>query len=639
MLIRKIFLPLCFILFIKVACAQHYSTLKTASKKSLSAYNEATKLIQLENYSDAKTSLEQLTTSDPEFIDAWLLLGELYKEEGDFTKGKAALEKVVSLNPDYSSKGYFFLAECDWSLDLYDECRAACSKFITFPDISKQRKTEADRLISNCEFAVVAVKHPVPFDPKSLGDNVNTEAMEYLPSLTGDEQTIVFTRRVGSGRNLNEDFYESDKKNNEWTTAQPLTGINSTYNEGAQSMTPDGNTIYFVVCDKPNGFGGCDIYDTQKNGKTWSEPRNVGAPVCTNAWETQPSISADGKSLFFTSTRVGGKGGSDIWVSNKEKGGKWGVPLNLGDSINTTGDEKSPFIHPDGKTLYFSSNNRPGMGRDDIYYSRKKDDGTWSKAVNLGYPINTKNDENSFIVSLNGQHAYFSSDRFKLNRDMDLYYFDLYKEAQPNSVTYVKGTVTDASDGTPVGADLQLIDLQTGFISGEATADATTGDYLVSIPTGKNYALNVSAKGYLFYSENFSLEDYTNEHPFLINVRLEPIQAGSTVVLKNIFFGTDSYVLKDESKVELNKLIDLLKQNASLKIEISGHTDNQGKEDYNQKLSENRAKAVYDYLVASGIVASRLSYKGYGETKPLTTNDTEEGRSQNRRTEFTVTAL
>jgi outer membrane protein OmpA-like peptidoglycan-associated protein len=257
--------------------------------------------------------------------------------------------------------------------------------------------------------------------------------------------------------------------------------------------------------------------------------------------------------------------------------------------------------------------------------------------VNLGYPINTKNDENSFIVSLSGDHAYFTSDRLSNNRNFDLYYFDLYSAARPSSTTFLKGTIMDADASTPVAASVQLIDLKTGSIVAESFADPVDGTYLVSIPNGKDYALNVSAKGYLFYSENFSLKDHPIEEPVSINVELKPIRLGSTVILKNIFFETDSYVLKDESKVELDKLIDLLTQNPSLKIQISGHTDNVGSDEHNQTLSENRAKAVYGYLIANGIAAPRLSYKGFGETKPLAANDTDTGRARNRRTEFEVT--
>ncbi|MFI5135733.1 MAG: OmpA family protein, partial [Chitinophagales bacterium] len=273
---------------------------------------------------------------------------------------------------------------------------------------------------------------------------------------------------------------------------------------------------------------------------------------------------------------------------------------------------------------------------DDIFIARKKPDGTWTTPKNIGYPINTKADENSLVVSLNGQHAYFASDRLSDDKNFDLYYFDLYKEAQPLSTTFLKGIVTDAETSTPVAAEVDLIDLETGNVIGESHADPVDGSYLVSIPNGKDYALNASAKGYLFYSENFSLKNHPAEKPFLLNVEMKPITAGASMILHNIFFETDSYVLKDESKVELNKLVDLLNQNPSLKILIGGHTDNQGSDQHNQTLSENRAKAVYDYLISNGITASRLSYKGFGETKPIATNDTDEGRAQNRRTEFTV---
>ncbi|MBX7108346.1 MAG: OmpA family protein [Chitinophagales bacterium] len=632
-----IYLFISFFIISEATNAQQYTTVKNASKKTLHAYDDAQKMIMSENYAGAIQQLDLLTKTDENFIDGWLLLGELYKEEGNYQQAKTTLERVTALDINYSSKCYFFLAESNWNLDNYEECISASKQYLTFTDISKSRELLAKQYIANAEFAVVAIAHPVPFNPETLGDAINTDAPEYLPSLTGDEKTIIFTRRPGNGRSSNEDFFESHMVSEQWSHATPLTEINTAYNEGAQSITPDGNIIYFVVCDKPNGYGSCDIYFTQKRGDEWSVPENVGAPVCSNAWETQPSIAADGKTLYFVSTRQGGKGGSDIWYSVKDKNGRWSVPQNAGDSVNTSFDEKTPFIHPDGKTLYFSSSGHPGMGKDDIFFSRKNDDGRWGMPVNLGYPINTKNAENSFIVSLDGKHAYFASDRFKTGRDMDLYFFNLYNAARPNPVTYLTGNVTDSETGSAVAADLQLIELKSGEITGEATSDSQTGNYLVSVPTGANYALNVSAKGYLFFSENLPLKDYISEEPFRFNVPLQPIQKGGTVVLKNIFFESDSYVLKEESKVELSKLNDLMKQNPTLKIQISGHTDNNGSAAYNQSLSENRARTVYEYLISSGIAATRLSYKGYGETKPVRGNETESGRSENRRTEFTVT--
>ncbi len=624
--------------FSLITYAQHYTTVKSASKKSYNALNEATQFLMRDDQQEARDLLENLTASDPKFIDAWLLLGELYNEQNDFIKGRSALNHVVELDSAYASKTWIFLAESNWNTDSFYACAFDCKKFLSFKTISAERKKQAEHMLSNSLFAAEAIKHPVPFNPKSLGTGVNSELPEYLPSLTGDEQIIVFTRRMGKGLLANEDFYIAHKVDGEWGTASPMENVNTQYNEGAQTLTPDGNSLYYVSCDKPGGYGSCDIYFTRRHGNTWSGVEDVGPPICTQAWETQPSISADGNDLYFVSKRQNGKGGSDIYVSHRGKNGYWESPVNLGDSINTPYDEKSPFIHQDGRTLYFSSAGHPGFGGDDIFLSRKKNDGTWSKAVNLGYPINTRNDENSFVVSLNGEHAYFTTDRLNNNRNFDLFYFDLYPAARPAQTTFLKGVVVNAESANPVAADVQLIDLETGALIAHSVADPVDGSYLISIPNGKDYALNVSATGYLFYSENFSLKNHPAEKPFAVNVSLNPISVGGIVVLKNIFFETDSYVLKDESKIELNKLIDLLNQNPSLKIQLSGHTDNAGSNEHNHALAENRAKTVYDYLVSNSIAASRLSYKGYGETKPLATNETEEGRAQNRRTEFAVTA-
>lgn len=619
--------------------AQDYTTLRNASKKTVQIYHDATKQIMNNNYQQAILTLEDLTSKEQDFIDGWLLLGELYKEEGNYAMAKMTLERVMVIDSAYSSKCYFFLTQINWQLDQFEDCIGSAHRYLSFSDISRQRKMEVEQMLYNSIFSLESMKHPVPFDPKPLGPAVNSGVPEYLPSLTGDEKTIVFTRRSGTGRNQNEDFYWSEKGDSGWTMAMPLVDINSLYNEGAQTQTPDGNTIYFVVCDKPGGYGSCDIYVTKRTGKTWSHPTNIGAPVCTNSWETQPSISADGNTLYFISTRPGGKGGSDVWIATKDKSGKWSSPVNAGDSINTVYDEKSVFIHHDNKTLYFSSPGHPGMGKDDIFYSRKEEDGGWSEAVNLGYPINTKNDENSLVVALNGRNAYFSSDRYNKNRDMDLYQFELYEGARPEPVIYVSGKVIDRSTELPVEAAIELINLETGTVAGKSKSDAIIGTYLVSVPTGKNYALNVAAPGYLFYSENFILEYHLPADSFLLDVRLQAIQTGNTVILKNIFFDSDSTALKPFSKAELNKLVELMQQNQALAIQIKGHTDNTGNANYNFLLSESRAKSVYEYLLQNGISASRISYKGFGETLPIADNDTESGRAQNRRTEFTVVAF
>ncbi|MBK9799966.1 MAG: OmpA family protein [Bacteroidetes bacterium] len=370
-------------------------------------------------------------------------------------------------------------------------------------------------------------------------------------------------------------------------------------------------------------------------------PKNVGPPINSKYWDSQPSLSSDGNTLYFVSNRPGGKGEKDIWASSLTKDGYWGTPVNLGDSINTAYSDMSPFIHPDNKTLYFASEGQPGMGRHDIFYARMKKDGNFGTPVNIGYPINTSGDEFSLIVNSKGNLAYFASaDRKEGFGNLDLYSFDLYEKARPTLVTYVKGKVFDSESKKLLDARLELIDLETSKVVADMYSNSITGEYLVCLPANKNYAFTASRNGYLFYSENFSLKENKNQgEPYLIDIAMKPIKAGEKVVLKNIFFETGKYNLKDESKSELNKLGDFLNLNPKVKIEVSGHTDNVGDDKMNQTLSLNRAKSVYDYLLNNGIAAERLTYKGYGETQPVESNDTDKGRAANRRTEFKVVSL
>jgi outer membrane protein OmpA-like peptidoglycan-associated protein len=394
--------------------------------------------------------------------------------------------------------------------------------------------------------------------------------------------------------------------------------------------------MFFTACQKADSYGGCDIYFAKKTGNRWSEAINIGEPVNSRYWESQPSISSDGRTLYFVSNRPGGKGGMDIWKSYINDHGRFSKPENLGDSINTRGTESGPFIHPDNQTLYFASDAWLGMGGLDLYVSRKGVTNQWKRPDNLGYPINTHKDEEFLIVNAKGNLAYFSSNR-EGSRGKDIYNFELYDEAQPFQVTYVKGKVFDAVTNEKLKAKFELIDLETSKLVMEAFSHNKTGEFLVCLPVNKNYALNVSKTGYLFYSENFSLKNPENpSETFLMDIPLQPIREGAIVVLKNIFYETDKYDLKPESKAELSKLISFLNKNPKVNIEISGHTDNIGEDDYNIKLSRNRALSVYNYLTENEISNTRLSYEGYGENSPVASNETEKGRAQNRRTEFKI---
>ncbi|MDP6909861.1 MAG: OmpA family protein, partial [Flavobacteriales bacterium] len=343
------------------------------------------------------------------------------------------------------------------------------------------------------------------------------------------------------------------------------------------------------------------------------------------------------KTLYFASNRADGEGGTDIWITHLAPNGEWTLPRNLGETINTPHAEETPFIHPDGKTLYFTSDGHVGLGQKDIFVTRKDADGNWSSPINLGYPINTWKDEMGLFVSASGETAYFSSDREGGFGKLDLYSFQLYEKVRPEKVTYVKGRIKDKVFGKPISARLQLIDLATSEVIVESASDKITGNFLVTLPVNHDYALNVSKDGFLFYSEHFSLSQNENENrPYTLNVDLQPIKFGEKVVLKNIFFETASYSLLPESKVELDKLVGFLDNNPSINIEIGGHTDNIGKPEDNQSLSENRAKTVREYLIAHGIDADRTEHHGYGESQPIDTNDTSTGRANNRRTEFKV---
>ena len=359
--------------------------------------------------------------------------------------------------------------------------------------------------------------------------------------------------------------------------------------------------MVFTGCNRKDGLGRCDLYLSRREGDRWTIPVNMDAPVNTKFTETQPALSADGKTLYFASDRPGGRGAVDLWVSHMEDNGKWTNPVNLGDTVNSRGNEMSPFIHPDGHTLYLASDGHYGLGGYDLFICRKDSNGRWSKPDNLGYPINTNRDEFGLIVNPSGNRAYFASD-IGNNSGRDIYYFDLPETVRPDQVSFMKGVVFDKETQRRLRADFELIDLSTRSLANQSQSDSITGEFIVCIPVDRNYLLNVSKKGYLFYSENFSIRGiFLSDKPFLKDIPLNPVRVGEVVVLKNIFYETDSYALKDESVVELNRLVRFLSENPRIKIEISGHTDNVGTPDYNLRLSDNRSKAVADYLIRAGV--------------------------------------
>ncbi|RZL32472.1 MAG: hypothetical protein EOP00_33895, partial [Pedobacter sp.] len=387
-----------------------------------------------------------------------------------------------------------------------------------------------------------------------------------------------------------------------------------------------------------DGLGRCDIYVSRKEGLEWGKAINLGKSINSEYWESQPSISPDGSTLYFVSNRPGGIGSYDIWKSTLTDEGQWTNPINLGPTINTQYDENTPFMHADGKTLYFASNGWPGFGDKDIYWSRLDERGNFSKPSNLGYPINTFNEEIGLIVTADGNEGLFSSNiKDGGFGDLDIYHFKLPESVKPLPVTYVKGIVKDKETNQLLEANVLVIDLKNNNPVFNDYTSKETGDFIAVMPIGSEYSFNVDAPGYLFNSQHFELLNSQSNQPMEVEILLEKIKVGSNVTLQNIFFETNKFELLPTSVIELNILVDLLKANENLAIEIEGYTDNVGEDKLNQKLSENRAKSVYDFLINNGIDKRKLAYKGYGKTKPKADNNTEEGRRKNRRTEFKIT--
>jgi len=640
-MIRHLFILFFYLLSVTVSNAQHYP--RTSSSKALKHFNNGKQHYEFFAMQEAISELKQAVQIDSNFIDAQLLLAEVSSDVKDYPLAIKSYTRVIEIDPHFFPNSMYSLAQLERLSGLYEVAKGHYERFIEMEGISDERKENAMNGIMHCEFSIEAVNNPVPFNPVNLGPAINSSYDEYWPSITADGLTLVVTVQIPKtrgldefSRNMQEDFFISKWENGKWAPRKSMgKPINSDLNEGAQSLSADGHFMFFTACNRADGLGSCDIYFSSWLGNQWSAPRNIAKPINSPQWDAQPSISPDGRTIYFCSRRPGGKGKIDLWQSTITEDGYWGEPENLGDLINTAGDEMSPFIHPDNQTLYFSSNGLPGLGNFDLFVSRKDKTGEWGPPKNLGYPINSYFEEIGLIVDAKGDKAYYSSTRMS-NSGKDIFEFELYDEVRPGHVTYMKGLVFDKETTKPLVAKFELIDLITKKIVMQAFSDPI-GEFLVCIPTNQDYALNVSRDGYLFYSDNFSLKGIREiTDPFLKDVPLQPLKTGEKVILKNIFYETDSYLLLPKSEAELNKVIQFLEKNPGIRIEISGHTDNVGSPEYNQILSENRARSVYQYLIDHHIDQVRLVFKGYGMDKPIDNNESNEGRAQNRRTELKI---
>ncbi|MFZ5554619.1 MAG: OmpA family protein [Bacteroidota bacterium] len=488
----------------------------------------------------------------------------------------------------------------------------------------------------------------VRIEIKNLGTEINSKFPDYAPVITADASQLFYTSRrpvsekeIKKGTLSNENVYVSyfntESKSYISATILPKPVNQPGRHNSIIGISADGQKM-LLYQDDVSGNG--DIYESKLMGNAWSTPEKLPSPVNSEHHESSACYSPDGKTIYFVSNRPGGYGQRDIWMSRQQSNGKWTDAVNLGNTINTSKNEEGVFMHPDGVTFYFSSEGHNTLGKLDIYFAKRSGD-RWNSPVNMGSPVNTPNDDVYFVMHANGKTAYFSS--FTKENEKEIFevnFIPLEKEKEKEmkgpKLTLLKGTVTDEATKLPLGSTIEIIDNSTGEIYSTITSNSSTGKYLISLPSGKNYGLTVSAKGYLFHSENFNIPDTAAYQEITKDVELKKLEAGKTITLNNIFYDFDKATLRSESVSELNRLVALMNENPTLKIELGSHTDNKGTNEYNHSLSQRRAQAVVDYLIGKNISKDRLVAKGYGEEKPVATNDTEEGRQLNRRTEFKV---
>lgn len=617
-LIRGCFCLLIFTLFLQLSAQQ------APDKKVDKLIQKADQAVENRDFAKARTLLHDAIQRNPSYARSY---------EKMFTALKVSRkdDEIHDLQLKYIDQvPAEFLDKRVWrSLASYEFSKG---NYVDAQEFLKKSDSADDILSKSIEFSLKEIANPKSIELNELPNEVNGSKFQYLPVLTIDKRTMLFTSRKGD--NSDEDILIS-YLDDSWTTAQSISDrINTPYNEGACTISADGRILVFTACEGRGTFGNCDLYMATRNGDEWTEGKNLGKNVNSRFWDSQPSLSADGRTLFFVSNRPGGIGGRDIWVTELNEG-VWLPAKNLGPIVNTSQDDTTPFIHADGKSLFFSSNGHIGLGGFDLLKSRFENN-SWSRPENLGYPLNTFHDEVSLFVTSDGLDAYFAKEEStgsKVNSSR-IFTYSLKQLQNVPSVKYLTGHVFDAKTKMPLEADIELINLTDESKAYQTSSDAKNGSYFFVLPPGTDYGAFVEKQGYLFEELSFSVD--TSDQADSLNFYLKPIESGASMILKNIYFAFNSDELNTKSTVELQKLAELMKANPNIQIEVSGHTDNVGTKHYNIDLSERRARRVYEQLITLGVNKNRLSWIGLGDTQPIASNSTENGRASNRRIEFRI---
>lgn len=624
----------------------------TTNKEALSYLEAGKKAIDIKKYEFAEKDFKKALEKESDFIEAKIALGGLYQLMNRHKDAIAYFKKAVTQERKFSADVFYLVSLSEFAEGDYDAARVDLEEFLRFPKVNPTYKTKAEKYLINATFGATAVKSPKPYTPVNMGGEINTAMNESSPNAAGDGNQLLFTRGLADARRPghdNEEVFMSIRQNNTWQTAQPVWEINSIGSEKAPSLSADGNMLFFVSCADESGdyeatgrkgFGSCDIFYSQKENGKWTQPKNAGPAVNTNNFETQPSFSSDGKTLYFIRGSVNKSRGKDqdIYMATLNDDGTFGKAVKVSSNINTAGEEESVFIHPDNQTLYFASDGHPGLGGLDLFMSKRQADGEWGAPVNLGYPINTFNDESNLTVQPNGRTAFFASNKSGGTGGMDIYQFELPGDMVPYSISYLKGKIYDAKSKGPLEANFELIDEGSQKQVGRSRSQKT-GEFFITLTANNNYFVNVNKEGYLFYSDNFLLKNRPGDFnkPYTLDVYLQPIEVGSVTELKNVFFDASKADLKPESNAELGTLISFLEKNPTVKIEVGNHNYLSGDKKLNMTLSTQRAQAISDYLINVGkINAFQIKYQGYGDTKPKVANDSGGNMSKNSRTEVKI---
>lgn len=673
-----------YIILLTVACSveafsqdvpfdkNYFPTQKDAFKQANIDFKDGEAYYGKEYYYEALQYYLEAQRFNPDYSTLNYRIGVCYMNLPQKYRSLEYFEKAYQLRRDVADDIHLMLARAYHLNGQFDKAIAEYKAHMALlsPVEAPELKPKLEKYIAECEYGKKLMDNPARAFVDNAGSVLNSRYNDHSPLISADESMMIFTSTRNNGRTArmddgqyDEDIYISDNISKNWVVPNEIgEPINTQFDDATVGLFPDGQQLLIYNGRKGNG----DIEMCTLKGTKWEYPKAMPKPINSDARETSACFSPDGRKIYFVSDRAGGYGGSDIYVCTKTDKDKWGEAVNLGPIVNSQYDEEAVFMHPDGRTLYFSSTGHNTMGGYDIFMSQMDDNGNWTEPVNLGYPINSPDNDLCFVISANGRHGYCSSARTEGFGGLDIYRMtflgpekpytlsgednlisarsqpvsDMVMEASVELVTIrltiVKGIVRDAISNEPISANIDIIDNEKNEVIFTSQTNSATGKFLVSLPSGKNYGLAVKADNYLFHSENFDIPAATEYQEIEKDIALNNIKKDVKIILKNVFFETGSANLKPTSYAELGRLTKLMSDFPAMRIEISGHTDNQGSKATNQRLSEARAKAVVDFLISEGVDASRLEYKGYAFDQPVADNSTKEGRAMNRRVEFKV---